>query len=204
MMLQSPEPRLVLASGSESRRGLLAAAGLAFSTCSSAISEDAVKQRARHNGATPEATALELARLKAEAVSPKFPGAIVIGCDQLLVCGDRWFDKPDGLEGLRQQLSELQGREHMLVAATVCIGPDRTIWTHVEKPRLRMRPLSAEFMEAYVALEGNSVMACVGGYRLEGVGVHLFEEITGDHSAILGLPLIPLLRQLREWKVLAS
>lgn len=204
MILQVPDLRIVLASGSAPRRRLLTDAGLAFSAVSPGIDEGAVKTRARRAGSSPETTALELARLKAEAVRSQDQGAIVIGCDQLLVCGGKWFDKPANMAVLREQLVELQGREHMLVTATVCLGPDRPPWTYVEVPRLRMRRLSPEFLDAYIALEGGAVLACVGGYRLEGPGIQLFEEVSGDYSTILGLPLLPLLGALREWNILAS
>jgi septum formation protein len=204
MSLQAREPPLVLASTSKSRRALLAAAGLCFSTCPSGVDENSVKEGARAIGISPAATALELARLKAEAVARQLPEAIVIGCDQMLICGGEWFDKPTSLEVLRQQLQVLQGREHELVTATVCLTPGRSIWKHVEVPRLRMRPFSQEFLDSYIALDGEAAMTCVGGYRLEGPGIHLFEAITGEHSAILGLPLLPLLRVLREMNFLAS
>lgn len=203
-MLQAAAPRLVLASASASRRALLTAAGLAFTVCPADLDESSVKDAARAAGWTTEQTALRLAFLKAEAVARLQPDAVVIGSDQILVCEDRWFDKPGTPDGVRAQLQQLAGRPHRLVTAVVCFAAGEAVWQHVVQPRLVMRAFSAAFLDAYVAQEAANVGGSVGGYRLEGPGVHLFEQIEGEHSAILGLPLLPLLGFLRERGVLGD
>jgi septum formation protein len=203
-MLQADQPRLVLASASQSRRALLAAAGVRFEVCPAEIDEAAVKRDAQAHGLTPDAAALRLASLKATAVGRDFPGAVVIGCDQILVCEEQWFDKPGGKAGLRTQLQRLAGREHCLMTAVSCCVGDQLVWEHVARPRLTMRAVTPAFLDWYIETEAAAVSGCVGGYRLEGPGVHLFEQIEGDYSAILGLPLLPLLAFLRRWGVLAD
>lgn len=198
MSLQAAEPRLVLASASTSRRALLAGAGLVFEARAAAVDEAEIKLAAQAEGLPAGEAALLLAAAKAERVARRDPEALVIGCDQLLVCGDRWFDKPADLAGAAEHLRALSGRPHVLETATVAWRGGRQVWQHLERPCLTMRPLSEAFIAAYLALEGEAVLTSVGAYRLEGPGVHLFSQVAGEHSAILGLPLLPLLGFLRQ------
>ncbi len=204
MTLQARTPRLVLASASLSRRAVLTAAGLTFDVCPADIDEAAVKRSAQSEEWTPQTTAARLASLKAEAIGRTQPDALVIGSDQLLVCDDRWFDKPGTKEGLRAQLEQLAGRRHRLVTAVSCFVGGDVVWEHVEQPQLTMRAFSTAFLDEYVEQEGDAVAGCVGGYRLEGRGIHLFEDVRGENSAILGLPLLPLLGFLRRQGILAA
>ena len=197
MSLQAAEPRLVLASASASRRAVLQGAGLAFEARPAAVDEEAIKLAAQAEGLPAGEAALLLAAAKAERIARRDPEALVIGCDQLLVCGPRWFDKPVGMAGAAEHLRALSGQAHVLETATVAWRGGRQVWQHLERPRLTMRPLSDAFIAAYLALEGEAVLGSVGAYRLEGPGVHLFSRVEGEHSAILGLPLLPLLEFLR-------
>jgi septum formation protein len=203
MSLQQAFPRLILASASEARRSLLTAAGIVFETRAAAIDELEVKRGARAAGASADATALLLAGLKARHVAWLAPDALVIGCDQLLVCEGRWFDKPLDTTQARFQLQALRGRTHTLVTSVLCQRGQDRLWRHIARPRLTMRAFSDSFLADYLAMEGDSVTSSVGAYRLEGTGAHLFDSIVGDHSAILGLPLLPLLGFLRQLGVLA-
>lgn len=197
MSLQQAEPRLVLASASASRRAVLAGAGLLFEARPAAVDEAELKASARAEGLSAGEAALLLASAKAERVARRDPEALVLGCDQLLECEGRWFDKPADLAEAGGHLRALSGRVHVLETATVAWRSGREVWRHLERPRLAMRPLSEGFIAAYLALEGERVLGSVGAYRLEGPGVQLFSRIEGEHSAILGLPLLPLLEFLR-------
>jgi len=127
---------------------------------------------------------------------------VVIGADQILVCEDGWFDKPDSITAAREQLLRLRGRLHVLATAVVCQQGEQRVWHHVVRPRLTMRRFSDAFLDDYLAAQGEEVTSTVGAYRLEGLGIHLFERVEGEHSAILGLPLLPLLDFLRQHGVL--
>lgn len=199
-MIQAATPGLVLASQSAARAAVLRAAGLAFEQRPARIDEAAIKASMRDGSA--DECALMLAGLKAARI--RGTDALVIGADQLLVCDGEWFDKPADLYAARSQLLQLRGRSHELVTAVVCHRDGQEIWRYATRPRLKMRAFSEAFLDAYLEAEGDAVLGSVGAYRLEGLGVHLFERIEGDHSAILGLPLLPLLGFLRQHGVLTS
>jgi septum formation protein len=196
-MLQRPGPQLILASGSASRRALLQAAGLAFTVQPAQIDEAEVKRAARADGAPASETSLLLADLKASCIAQLDPEALVIGADQILVCGEDWFDKPDDAAAAAAQLRALRGRTHELATAVVCRQGGRCVWHHVATPRLTMRRFSDAFLAAYLAAEADDVTGTVGSYRLEGRGIHLFERVDGDYAAVLGLPMLELLGFLR-------
>jgi septum formation protein len=209
MILQATEPVLVLASQSVTRRTLLERAGLRVEALPAAVDEAALKESAQAEGIPPEDAAIMLAEAKAERLARRLPDALVIGCDQLLICpmddrSLRWFDKPADLAAARAQLLALRGRTHRLVTATVAWRGGARIWQDVSVPRLTMRSFSDAFLDAYLAAEGEALCASVGGYRLEAMGVHLFSRVEGEHSAILGLPLLPLLGFLRGHGILAG
>lgn len=201
---QSAAPRLVLASASSARRAVLEAAGLRFDALPAAVDEAAIKEAAQAEAIPPADTALMLADAKAERIARRDPEALVIGCDQLLVCEERWFDKPADLAAARVQLQALRGRTHQLVTAVVCHRHGRRIWQHVAVPRLTMRAVSDAFLDAYLEAEATAVTQSVGAYRIEGPGVQLFSTVEGEHAAILGVPLLALLGFLRQHGVLVS
>jgi septum formation protein len=204
MSLQAPTPRLILASASSTRHALLTGAGLVFESRAAHIDEDEIKRSAQGEGADAGDTALLLAELKAQRIARSHPDAIVIGCDQLLVCEDRWFDKPADLTEASAHLQALRGRSHTLMTAILCQRGPQRLWHHVAKPKLTMRHFSDAFLADYLQAEGMAITGSVGAYRLEGLGVHLFDRIDGEHAAILGLPLLALLGFLRQHGVLAQ
>ncbi len=202
-MIQRPDPPLVLASASAARRAVLAAAGLAFSVEAAAVDEAAIKESARAEGIPAGEAATMLAEAKARRVARRAPeGALVIGADQILVCDGAWFDKPADGAAARAQLLALRGKTHELQTALVCWRGGERVWGHVEAPRLTMRAFSDSFLDAYLRAEGEAVLSSVGAYRLEGLGAHLFAAVRGEHAAVLGLPLLPLLGFLRGHGVL--
>ncbi len=202
MLLQQPEPRLILASASASRRHLLEAAGLRIEVRPADVDEAGVKRAARAEGWSAADAALALADLKAGGVAGSVSQALVIGADQILVCDGAWFDKPADRAAARHQLGTLRGKVHVLATAVVCHLGGRRVWHHLAEPRLVMRAFSDTFLDAYLEAEGEAVTSTVGAYRLEGRGIQLFARVDGDHTAILGLPLLPLLAFLRQHGVL--
>lgn len=188
---------VVLASASAARAQLLERAGLDVRCDPAGVDEDEVKASFRAEGRDTVSCATALAEAKAVRVSIRSPGALVIGADQMLVLGQRWFDKPRDLAEARQQLLALRGQRHELVTAAAVAVNGAVIWHRLDRPALTMRGFSETFLDAYLAAAGDEVLAVVGCYRLEGLGAQLFERIDGDYFSILGLPLLPLLEFLR-------
>jgi len=200
--VQAAQPRLILASQSRFRAALLAGAGVAAEALPAHVDEAAIKQGARAEGLSAEDTAMLLASLKAERIARRYPDALVIGGDQILVCGDAWFDKPPDLATARTQLQALRGRSHTLVTAVLVQLGGRRVWQHIARPHLGMRDFSDAFLDSYLEREGEVLTTTVGAYRVEGPGLQLFDRIDGEHAAIVGLPLLPLLGFLRQHGVL--
>lgn len=191
---------IILASESAARAAVLRGAGVVFEARPARIDEAAVKAAGRAEGASAEDVALTLAGMKAERV--RAPGQVVVGADQMLVCDGAWFDKPESVTAARRQLLLLRARPHVLVTALVCLKDGVEIFHHVARPRMVLRAFSEAILDAYLAAEGARLTESVGGYRIEGPGVQLFDAIEGEQSAILGLPLLPLLGFLRQHGVL--
>lgn len=188
---------VVLASASSARRALLAAAGVAFEVKPAGIDERAVEVPLIAGGASPADLASALADEKALAVSREDGGTLVIGADQTLdVDGTRWT-KPANLAEAREQLALLSGREHRLHSAVAIARGGSLLWRHREEARLTLRALTAAEIDAYLAEAGEAALMSVGAYQIEGPAIRLFDRIDGDYFAILGLPLLPLLRYLR-------
>ena len=188
---------VVLASQSQSRAALLAAAGVVFAKVGSGVDETALKQRLLAEGAGPRRIAEVLGEAKAVAVSRAAAG-LVIGADQTLDLDGVLFDKADTVAEARERLVALRGRTHQLHGGLVVAEAGEVVWRHTESSTLTMRDFSDAFLDAYLARHGQAVLSSVGCYHLEGAGAQLFERIEGDYFAILGLPLLPLLACLRE------
>jgi septum formation protein len=205
-MQSTTAPEVILASGSAARRQLLEAAGVPFRVVPSAVDEDLVRaDLARtHPDAHGTQIARLLARAKAEDVSWRHPAALVIGADQVLEAGHEIFNKPKDLAAARRHLLALAGRAHRLVSAVSLAEGGTEIWQDLDVATLTMRDLGETSVDAYLAAVGERVCACVGAYELEGRGVQLFDDIDGDYFTILGLPLLPLLAELRRRSIMAS
>jgi nucleoside triphosphate pyrophosphatase len=191
---------LVLASQSRARQTLLANAGIDFEAVPAEIDERAMQQSSSLSA--PGEIASLLAREKSLSVSSRKPGQFVIGADQTLALGSRLFSKPAGRAQAAEQLHALAGRSHELHSAVAVARDSRILFESVTLARMTMRRLSETEIGAYLDKAGEAVTSSVGAYQLEGLGVHLFERIEGDHFTILGLPLLPLLAFLRSERLL--
>lgn len=195
---------LILASASAARAQMLKDAGLDIEICPARIDEAALKTAYLEQGGTVSDVPLALARAKAASVSRNNPGAIVIGCDQVLVFGGRIVDKMPNLDKARGLLCALRGKAHELISAACLYKDDTLLWQGQDLAKMHMRSFSDMYLDAYLAAEGGAILSSVGCYQLEGAGVHLFDTVKGDYFTILGLPLLQLLSALRSQGVLAS
>jgi septum formation protein len=193
--------RLILASQSGARQMLLTNAGIEFEAIAADIDERAIQQSSGLSAAG-EVAAL-LAREKALWVSSRKSGQFVVGADQTLTLGTRLFSKPAGRPQAAEQLRALAGRSHELHSAVAVARDGKILFADTTMARMTMRQLSEAEIAAYLDEAGEAVTSSVGAYQLEGLGVHLFERIEGDHFTILGLPLLQLLAFLRSEGLLA-
>ncbi|MER9376372.1 Maf-like protein [Mesorhizobium sp. M0491] len=190
--------KLILASGSPFRKAMLVNAGVEVEAVPAEVDERALEGRLQDSGVSPEDVALVLAEAKATEVSERRPGALVLGCDQTLSLGDEVFHKPADREGARRHLLALSGKTHQLNSAAVLVRDGRVLWRHVGIASMTMRKLDPAFIGRHLARVGAKALGSVGAYQIEGEGIQLFEKIEGDHFTIVGLPLLPLLAELRD------
>ena len=195
--------RLILASGSASRRQLLENAGIKAIAIKPNVDEETAKTAMRAQALSIGEQAMQLAELKAVKISKNEMG-LVIGGDQMLALGDQAFDKPKDLAGARSHLKALSGQTHILETAIVIAQEGEIIWRHLARPHLTMRVLSDEFIVQYIDHLGDDLLSTVDGYKLESLGSQLFSKIEGDYFSILGLPLLPLQDYLRARGVLQT
>ncbi|WDR07379.1 Maf family protein [Devosia rhodophyticola] len=188
---------LILASQSSTRKALLNQAGLNFTCVPAAIDERWLEAEAIASGADARDIASLLAIAKARNVAQQNPGALVIGADQTLALGTELLHKPRDRHDAIAQLDQLAGKTHRLHAGVALVRDDTIMWSSLETAELSMRDFSAEERDFVLGLEGETVLESVGGYRLEGPSIRLFEAVSGDYFTILGLPLLPLLAALR-------
>ncbi|WP_291847298.1 Maf family protein [Bradyrhizobium sp.] len=186
---------LILASQSRARQTLLANASIPFDAVPAEIDERAVQENSGLSA--PGEIATLLARAKASLVSSNHPGRYVLGADQTLALGSRLFNKPSGRAEAAAQLRLLAGNTHELHAAVAVARDGKVVFADVGVARMSMRRLGDDAIEDYLDQAGEAVTTSVGAYQLEGLGVHLFDRIEGDHFTIMGLPLLPLLAFLR-------
>lgn len=190
--------RLILASKSAARREVLANAGVPFDVQVAGVDEDALKQP----GVDPRQLAIDLARAKALAVSVQHPDAVVLGADQTLAFDGGLVSKAPDLEQARRRLSTMRGRSHQLHSGVALARNGEVLWADADTAHMVVRDFSDEFLDAYIAREGEELLHCVGSYRLEGMGSQLFDKVDGDYFTVLGMPLWLVLEQLRRFEVL--
>jgi septum formation protein len=187
---------LLLASKSEVRRKILAAAGVPIESRPAPIDERAIE--ARSNVHEAGEVARVLAGAKAHTVAAQMPARVVLGADQTLTLGEQRFSKPADRDAAREQLLTLRGKTHRLHSALTVVRDGAVLFEHSDTAELTMRDFSDRFLESYLDSVGDSAFASVGGYQIESAGIQLFERIAGDYFTILGLPLLPLLQFLRQ------
>lgn len=187
---------VILASGSSIRQQLLRNAGLDFKVQPARIDEEAIKQALLAEDGTPRDIADALAEMKARKISDKQPGALVLGCDQVLSFDGALLSKPASRRDARIQLQKMRGHRHELISAVVIYEDGKPVWRHVGVVRMSMRRFSDDYLDGYIDRNWESIRHAVGAYKLEEEGVRLFTQIDGDYFTVLGIPLLNLLSYL--------
>lgn len=201
-MSEHREERLVLASRSAARRAMLTDAGVSFGLEDAGVDEDAIK--VAMSDASPEALATELACAKALAVSRRDPDVWVLGADQTLSFDGGLISKARSLDEAKVRLKTMRGHSHQLHSGAALATKGQVVWSGVDTVQMKMRDFSDGFLDQYIETEGDQLLACVGSYRLEGLGSQLFEAVEGDYFTVLGLPLWPVLAELRRAGVIRT
>jgi septum formation protein len=191
---------IVLASKSASRRTMLGAAGVEFEPRPAAIDERALE--ASLADAAPAAVALALAEAKALSVEGR--GRPVLGSDSVVSVEGRRFNKPESRAQAAEHLAFFSGKTMELHSAAAIALGGHLRWSHVARAELKVRELTPDFIERYLIAEWPEVGQCVGVFRIESLGVQLFESIDGDMFTVLGMPLLPVLGALRELEELPA
>lgn len=189
---------LVLASGSNARADMLTNAGVTFTICPADIDERVVEQNYLETGGAVEKLSALLAIEKAKEVAKTYPDYLVIGSDQILECNGQKFDKAFDKEDAKDKLRFLRGKTHKLISGVAIVQNDQVLWQAQQEALLTMHNFDDEFLERYCAAAGDALTKSVGAYQLESAGIHLFEKIEGDYFTILGMPLLKLLKYLRD------
>lgn len=189
---------LILASQSKARIQMLRAAGLECTSCPADLDEAAFMNAALSEGASPSEIAARLAAAKASYISGQNPGALVIGADQVLECAGQVLSKAASPEDARTKLQNLRGKTHHLISAVCIVQNDNIRWQTAQSAALTMHDFDDVFLDHYIEKAGPALTRSVGAYELESIGAQLFDTIDGDYFTILGLPLLPLLKYLRE------
>ena len=208
-MTSTPQ-KIILASGSAVRATLMRSACIPFEQVPADIDESILKQQLENDPASHTehgagaAIALALARAKAELVSASNPHALVIGADQVMTLGTACYDKPKDMAEARARLQQFRGQAHVLHAGVALALDGKTIWHHYQPSHLTMRTFSDAFLDDYLKRAGEGVLASVGAYQLESIGAQLFDKIDGDYFSILGLPMLPLMDELRRHGAIAT
>jgi septum formation protein len=187
---------IILASGSKIRSDLLKQAMVPHEVQVARVDEEMIKTSLVSEGAPPRDIADALAQMKAAKVSERNPGALVIGCDQVLEHGGNIMSKPTSAENALAQLRALRGDRHTLLSAAVIYEDGKPLWRHIGVVRLRMRDASDAYLNDYVARNWESIQHAVGAYKLEEEGVRLFTRLDGDYFNVLGMPLLEILSYL--------
>lgn len=194
--------RLILASASPWRAAMLENAGIVVAREPARIDERSVEAALANTGVSPEDLAMVLAQAKAGEVAARFPKAHVIGCDQTLSLGDKIFHKAQTIGEAARKLLQLSEKTHQLNTAVCLAFGEETLWSHGEITQITFRKLDPGFVGRHLAALGTKALGSVGGYQVEGLGAQLIERIDGDYFSVIGLPLLPLLAELRHRKLI--
>ena len=196
--------RIVLASESKTRQSILRQAGVEFDVKPARIDEEAIIKSLLNDGATTNDIVDALAEYKALRVAGSHPDGLIIGSDQILVCGKKIYSKAQNMEQAKTTLKELRGKSHQLLSAAVIFEDGKPVWRTVSRAQLFMRNYSDEYLDDYLDYCGSDILSSVGCYFLEDKGVNLFSRIQGDYFTVLGFPLLDVLEFLRNRGVIPS
>ena len=181
--------RVVLASKSEIRKKILEENGFRCTVEPSNVDEEPVKESLLNEGATPEVISKNLAELKANKVSLKRNGELVLGADSIIDLNNKIISKPKNRDEALKILKELNGKTHYLISS-VCISKNGSmLWNYSDKASLTMKKMTDEELKKYLSKIKDEALYAYNVYQIEGEGRNLFSRIDGEEETIMGLPI---------------
>ena len=192
--------QIILASKSGVRKKILEDNQIKCTVKPANIDEDSIKESLIKNKATPEIISKNLAELKANKISQKITGELVLGADSVIDLSGEIISKPVDRDGALKILQNLNGQTHNLISS-VCISQNGAmIWNHTEKASLTMKQMSEEELKIYLAKISDEALYAYNVYQIEGEGRFLFSKIEGDKNTIMGLPIKKIKEYLNNYK----
>ena len=192
--------QIILASKSEVRKEILRKNKINCIVKPSNIDEDTIKKSLLREGASPEIISKNLAELKANKVSQKILGELVLGADSVIDLKGKIVSKPTDRNEALQILQDLNGQTHCLISS-VCISKNGSmIWNYTDKASLTMKQMSEEMLKIYLAKISDKALYAYNVYQIEGEGRSLFSKIDGDKDTIMGLPVKKIKEYLNNYK----
>ena len=194
-----PSKPIILASASESRKLMLEEAGIEFTVIVSDADEDSLKEKISNIPHSEQV--VYLAKAKAESVSKQNKEAIVIGGDQMCTMDDTIFNKPGNKEKAIENLKLLSGKKHYQNSGVCIFHDNKCLWEYTETVELEMHDLSEKEIINYVEIE--DPINAAGAYKFESLGCNLFSSVKGSSYTVRGMPLLALLKALRELQIIS-
>jgi septum formation protein len=190
---------IILASKSKVRKDILSTNGIRCRVVPSNVDEDSIKISLTKDKASPEIISKNLAELKANKVSAKFPDKIVIGADSVIDLNEKVISKPNNRNEALEILKSLNGKKHDLISS-VCISiGGNMIWNYTDKAELFMKKFTLIELEDYLSKISDEALYAYNVYQIEGLGKTLFSEIKGDDDTIMGLPVKKIKEYLKNF-----
>ena len=189
--------KIILASKSKVRKEILNKNNVECVVEPSNVDEDVVKLSLLKDNVTPEIISKNLAELKANKVSTKYPEQIVLGADSVIDLNGELISKPGNRYEAMSILKKLNAKTHYLISS-VCLSKNGSmIWNYTDKAHLTMRNFSDKELENYLKKIPDEILYAYNVYQIEGEGRKLFKEINGDENTIMGLPI----KQIKQYLV---
>jgi len=189
---------IILASKSKVRKDILSTNGIHCKVVPSNVDEDSVKISLSRDRASPEIISKNLAELKANKISAKFPNELVIGADSVIDLNGKVISKPNNRNEALEILKSLNGKKHDLISS-VCISMGgNMIWNYTDKAELFMKNFTLIELEDYLSKITDEALYAYNVYQIEGFGKTLFSEIKGDNDTIMGLPVKKIKEYLKN------
>ena len=192
---------IILASKSKARKEILEKNGIKCLVVPSNIDEEPVKESLLYDGASPEIISKNLAELKANKVSEKFNGKLILGADSVIDLNGELISKPSSRDNALETLNKLNGKKHCLISSACISKNGSIIWKYTDKAALTMKEMSDQQLIEYLSKIKDEALYAYNVYQIEGEGRNLFSKMEGDEDTIMGLPVKKIIEYLKNYEI---